>query len=562
MTDRVVLSDRMRNMLATRHQAWSMAKGPRLVAGSSSSPINPGFGASSAGNSRNEGASRTLPNGGSIAGSPTRDSIYAQRRDQPTIIENVDLDNFYSPFQPIVPFGRPGTPPREWDYETGVNLRFIDPRMELFRRLRLMRRGWGVLSTIIETRKDQLLKMPWQIQLRDNPRGTSKSVERLRDFYRSPDGKSTFNQWTRKLLDDLMVLDAPTLHTGYRNNQGQPLIVEVFDGATIKPLIDDAGRRPDAPSPAYQQIIKGLPMDNFDETEIIYSPMRPQPDNPLYGYSPVEQIYIEIQEAIKKTLYQLGFWTEGNLPDMIMSVPKEWNTRQIIAFQATFDAQFSGRTSQKSKVRFVPDGMKPYDIKGSAGENLTTARDEALIRLACYAFSVAPTPFIRGVNRATAQTAQEEATVEGLHPLMQWFKDDIMDRLIQVEHGIEDAHFVWLPSPEPDQLKRSQIFMNLTKTGLVTLNECRSQLGLLPVAGGDEILIYTNNGVMTLQDAIRQGAAVADQAQLGLQEGAPGGVTSTGPQGGGTSPTASARSNVGIAHDPVTEPGGGAGEGE
>ena len=555
------LSPAMQRMLANRREAWG--KSSRLTPGATQSPVNPGFGQTMTGRPRNPG---NIPNNTPGDGPyPSYNSTYASRTDQPTIIEDVDLGNFYSPFQPIIPFGRPGTPPREWDYMTGENLRFIDPRMELYKRLRLMRRGWGVLATIIETRKDQLLKMPWQIQLRNNPRGTSKAVDKLREFYRLPDGKLTFNQWARKLLDDLFVIDAPTLHVGYRNMAGEPLIVEVFDGATIKPLIDDAGRRPDAPSPAFQQIIKGLPMDNFDETEILYMPMRAQPEYPIWGYSPVEQIFIEITEAIKKTMYQLGFWTEGNLPDMIMSVPKEWNPRQIAGFQALFDAQLSGNLGQKSKVRFVPDGMKPYDIKGSAGENLTSNRDELLIRLACYAFSVSPTPFIKGMNRATAQVAQDESTIEGLHPLMAWFKDDVMDRLITVEHGVDEAHFVWLPAPEADQLKRSQIFMNKVKSGLITINEARQQDGQLPVEGGDEILIYTNNGVMTLADAIRQGAAVADLSEVNAnapQQSAGGAGNPTGPSGGGVSPTASARSNVGVTHDPTSIPGGGAGEGE
>ena len=552
-----VLNPRIRARLESRRESWSMSKGPRLSPGASSSPINPGFATTGVG-VRHPGAEQT---GGS------RNSTYQTRSPagQPTVIEDVDLSNFYSPFQPIVPFGYPGTPPREWDYETGINLRFSDPHMLLYRKLRLMRRGWGTLSTIIETRKDQLLSMPWQIQLKNKPSGTSPAIERVRDFFRSPDGKNTFNQWARKLLDDLFVIDCPTLHVGYRSMSGTPLIIEVFDGATFKPLIDDAGRRPDYPSPAYQQIIKGLPMDNFDETEIIRSPMRPQTDDPMWGYSPTEQIYIEITEAIKKTMYQLGFWTEGNLPDMIMQVPENWNARQIAAFQAMFDAELAGVIQQKSKVRFVPAGMKPYDIKGSAGEHLTSDRDEVLIRLACYAFSVSPTPFVKGMNRATAQTAQEEATKEGLHPLMAWFKDDIMDRLIQVEHGIDEGHFVWLPVPEADQLKRSQIMMNNTKTGIVTINENRAQLGLLPVEGGDNVLVYTNNGVMTLADAVRQGTAMADQSEMQSKQPqqSPGGAGNpSGPPGGGLTPTASARSNVGVAHDPSSMPGGGAGEGE
>ncbi len=48
---------------------------------------------------------------------------------------------------------------------------------------------------------------------------------------------------------------------------------------------------------------------------------------------------------------------------------------------------------------------------------LTGAADEWLARLCCFAFSVSPQPFVRMVNRATAETAQDQAASEGLAPV-------------------------------------------------------------------------------------------------------------------------------------------------
>lgn len=465
---------------------------------------------------------------------PRGQSKYDRELPQPPpTISDVDVGlNWFSPFQPVAPFGPPRTTwAREWDYPVGTNLDFVPHRLRQYPRWRTMARTWGVIATIIETRKDQLLSMPWEVQLIGKPRKTHPRVDQLREFFRRPDGKKRFDPWARELLGDLFTIDAPTLHVGYRDVQSRPLTCEVLDGATIKVLVDDAGRIPDFPNPAYQQIIRGLPMVDFDETDIIYAPMRPNSDLPIYGFSPVEQIEVQLTEAIRKSMYQLGFWVDGTLPDMIMSVPKDWTARQITAFQAVFDAQLSGNLGQKSKVRFVPEGMKPYDVKSSSGEGLSGGRDEALVRLACYAFSVSPTPFIHMVNRATAESAQQEALQEGLHPLMAWFKSSIMDRIIQEEFGYDDCEFVWLPQSEVDQLKRSQVHMNQVKTGILTLNEVRDELGRTPVSGGDEVLIFTNNGVMTLADAI-----VAGRAQAGAAAAQAGATTDS--------------SGVGTASDP------------
>src|SRR5260221_8212598 len=44
---------------------------------------------------------------------------------------------------------------------------------------------------------------------------------------------------------------------------GDPLDLWVLDGSTIKPLLDESGGRPEAPAPAYQQILYGFPRGEY-----------------------------------------------------------------------------------------------------------------------------------------------------------------------------------------------------------------------------------------------------------------------------------------------------------
>jgi hypothetical protein len=451
-------------------------------------------------------------------------SRYADMRpDQPPPwIDDVDMANlWYSPMEPVWPFGPPYTNvPVEWNFPVGYNLNYVPQRLELMGMLRGMRQSWGVLSTIIETRKDQLLRVPWTIQVRNKPRATSKFVDEVRQFFRRPDKILSYSQWSRKYLDDLFVIDAPTLYLE-RNLGGKLHAAEVIDGGMIFPLIDDTGRRPqtlvdigsngltyERRQPAFQQIRYGLPMLNFSADEIIYGMMRPRPELPIFGYSQVEQIFTEATEAIRKTFYQLEFWRAGSMPELIITVPDNWTPRQIATFQAHFDAVLSGQLTLKSKVRFVPGGMKPFDIKNASGESLWSQRDELLVRLACYAFSVSPTPFIHQTNRATANQAAESANEEGLYPLMSYWKDDVADTIIQEKFGYDDIEFVYLPRPEADQKKQSEIHQVRLHDGTVTINEVREELGLEPVEDGDHHLVYTGSTVLRL-DQIISGEAVA-----------------------------------------------------
>jgi len=334
-------------------------------------------------------------------------------------------------------------------------------------------------------------------------------------FFKRPDGKLHYAQWSRKLTYDLLELDAPCIYFS-RDRAGRPISAEVIDGATIFPLIDDAGRTPETVidfssdgaieyikrQPAFQQIIKGQPMTDLDESELMYVPMRPRPDQPMYGYPATEQILVQASEAIRKNFYQLGYWQDGTIPDLIVTVPDSWTPRQIAMFQAHFDALLSGNLRLKSKVRFLPGGMKPFDIKNSSGESLWSERDENLIRLACYAYSVSPAPFIKMLNRATAQNAQQMAEEEGLYPLMSYWKDCVMDPIIQERFGYDDVEFVFLPRPEPDEEKQAKIHDMRIKNGEISINEARNELGLEPVEDGDTHMIYIGATVIPLASAV------------------------------------------------------------
>ncbi len=104
-----------------------------------------------------------------------------------------------------------------------------------------------------------------------------------------------------------------------------------------------------------------------------------------------------------------------------LTVPETWSPRNIASFQAHFDATFSGNLVLKSKVRFLPGGMKPFDVKNANGESMWAEWDEMMVRLVCYGYSVSPAPFIKMINRSTAQNAQQIAEQEGLYPLMSYW---------------------------------------------------------------------------------------------------------------------------------------------
>ena len=78
--------------------------------------------------------------------------------------------------------------------------------------------------------------------------------------------------------------------------------------------------------------------------------------------------------SIRRELYQLDYYTEGTIPDMIVTVPKEWTPNQVNEFQATFDFLLEGNAALKSKVRFMPGDMKPSRDQAAHSEERSTTK--------------------------------------------------------------------------------------------------------------------------------------------------------------------------------------------
>lgn len=517
--------------------------------GGSPVPVAPGFGMTGrtidAHPGNQSGRGPAGPNNGRRNGSRARAAMppgltaganELDRREQPpNFIGDVDIDrNWFSPFQPVWPFGPPFVDsPREWDYPVGVNLDYMPRRFQTYQMLRTIAQSWGVLSTVIEARIDELVALPWEFQLKDDKKdsATDPRIKQLEAFFKKPDRKRPYPIWMRMIFRDRYIIDAASTYIN-RSMTGAPYAIEVLDGATIKPLVDDAGRMPDYPYPAFQQIIKGLPMNNFTEREILYMPNRPRSEMPIYGYSEVEQIMLEATEGIRKTLYQLNFWQEGTIPDVMLGVPETWTPEQIAMWQASFDALLSGNADLKSKIRFIPGGMKPFEMKGSAGELLKCDYDEWITRIICFAFRMLPKPFVKEPeSRAAAEQAQDAIIEQGLQVEMVWWKC-YMDSLLEMGWGWDDIEFNFSVNEETDPKVQSEVLTTYVKVGVMNVDEARSQLGMEPIAGGNVAMIYTSQGAVLLEDMANgqlaeQAAEASKQKQQALSKPVPKGGATT-----------------------------------
>jgi hypothetical protein len=410
---------------------------------------------------------------------------------------------WFGPLAPLSPIAPPEVAGRQMDFPSGYNIvsgaRAHEPIG--FDDLRALAETYDLLRLVIETRKDQVERMSWGLRPRRGATGPGAArTNQLTRFFEKPDGQHCFAIWLRMLLEDLFVIDAPTLWK-QRARGGELLALHPLDGATIKRVIDDWGRTPQpffdngalVHPAAYQQILKGYPAVDYAARDIIYAPRNPRA-NRVYGFSPVEQIVMTANIALKRQMFTLSHFTEGNIPESLIGVPESWTPDQIKNFQDYWDAYFTGDLAARRRAKFVPGGVAKTFIQTKEPE-LKGVFDEWLARIVCYAFSVSHQAFVNQTNRSTGETQKEMAEEEGLWPVLKWVKR-LIDGVLIEDFGEEDIEFAWGEDAQIDAGQQAQVLTSYVGAGILTRNEARVKLGQAPVAdpAANVLTVTTGSG--------------------------------------------------------------------
>jgi HK97 family phage portal protein len=380
--------------------------------------------------------------------------------------------DWFGPRDPMPPVAPPDVAGRQLDYQTGYNQNLAPRALEpvSFSHLRTLADAYDLMRLIIETRKDQISRMKWNVKYRDPKREADGRTDKINAFLRTPDREHDWDTWIRALVEDMLVIDAATIYPR-KTRGGDVYSLDLIDGATIKRVIAEDGRTP-LEGPAYQQVLKGVVAGNFMPGEIMYR-VRNWRVHRIYGYSPVEQVITTVNIALRRQMHQLQYYTEGNVPEALIGVPESWTTEQIRQFQEYWDALMEGNTAKRRHAKFVPGGMEYQPTKDSV---LKDMYDEWLARIVCFAFSVSPNAFIAQVNRATAEVSQDTALAEGLGSVLTWIKGT-MDAVLAQHFNAPDLEFDWVEEVNMDPEVKARVHSTYISAGVLTADEVREELG-------------------------------------------------------------------------------------
>jgi hypothetical protein len=429
----------------------------------------------------------------------------------------------FGPGSPIIPGainpvredGRPD--PRRYEFQVAQNINITETRLVPFKTLRASADQIDILRRCIEVIKNKVTGLDWDITLGtdasekiaassggDHVRAMAKAREkytdeiaRLRNFWENPDRSNglTFSDWLMVALEEILVIDAWAVWP-QRSVGGDLYGLQILDGGTIKPLLDDRGMRPMAPNAAFQQILYGFPRAEFtanddDPTadgeftsDDLQYMIRNRRTTSAYGFSPTERalpladIYLRRQQWIRAE------YTDGVMPELMFTTDENWGTNPDLlrAYENIFNDDLSGQTEQRKRLRLLPAGMTPVQFD-AYGEKFKDTLDDYLITSICGHYGVQPAEIGFAPKGGLGGAGFEEGRAEsaeaiGTQPLVNWISKMLTNISYTYLGMPRELEFRLMTSKRLDNESNARKNQIEVTSGGKTINERRSELGL------------------------------------------------------------------------------------
>jgi hypothetical protein len=461
----------------------------------------------------------------------------------------------FGPGQPIFPGainpiredGR--SDPRRYEYQVAQNINIgTEQKLVDFKTLRGAAEQIDIVRRCIEVLKSKISGVDWDIVIAedasekiiaeiggDHVRAMatardkySSEIYRVREFWENPDKSNglTFVDWIMIALEEILVLDAwaiwPQLTAG-----GDLYGLQILDGSTIKPLLDDRGMRPLNPNPAFQQILYGFPRTeftapnedadgNYTADQLTYL-VRNRRAFSAYGNSPVERCLPVADLYLRRQQWLRAEYTEGVLPELMFKVDPDFGNdpKLLRELENAFNDDLAGQTEQRKRARVLPAGFDPVQFDGY-GEKFKEMLDTYLVTSICGHFGVMPTEIgfsqKGGLGGASHQQGEQQSAQQiGVGPLVYWLSRMLTNISYQYLKMPRELEFRFMVEEGKDNQKEAQA-ADLEMRGAVrTINERRAVLGLplldTPAAdqpilvAGASVFIFSPDGIINVTAA-------------------------------------------------------------
>ena len=343
--------------------------------------------------------------------------------------------------------------------------------------------NYAIARACIDYIKTKAIKLEWAIvpDKDDDYNPDDPRVDMLHDFFIHPLGKrSSYREFLEAILEDFLVIGSVALEKG--KTRGDKFLGELklVDASTIRVYLDETGRLPEPPDPAYAQIIRGRIVAELTQDELIFENRQSRTNSP-YGLSPIESVLIQVEAAIRQSKFSLAYFSEGNMPEGFLTMPEGWSKEQIKSFERYFNAVVSGNPIYQRKIKALPGGAEWQPIKEPDKVNFERF-EKWLMKQTCAVFGVPPSDigFEEDVNRSTSEVQERKGQERAMRPIATLLEDMFTD-IIKTDFGFTDLQFKYTDIDPVDREQEAKIDNIRLDGGVVSVDEIRNREGLEPI---------------------------------------------------------------------------------
>jgi hypothetical protein len=398
--------------------------------------------------------------------------------EQALVAQGMTSTSPFGPGTPLRPYIGISVPPRVNDYPVGVNIAVRTRQswnLMSFDTIKALIDGYDVARMCINHKIDELRSMEPMFVPADGHSGAAvdAACDTARAAMEFPDRELPFDGWLNKLMENALRYDTPTLYRR-RNLNGDVIGLDVIDGTTIYPYIDERGRKPRPPAPAYYQLIHGTVWDHFTSNDLIYQPFRPQSNHP-YGLAPMESLLLTANTDIRFQWHFMQMFTDGSIPGGFVEVPPDISSPdQVAEWQDYWDAMVLGDQAKMHQLLAVPNGTK---VTGTKPDAFDSSFPEYLMARTCAAFGVVPQDLglVKDVNRANGETQVDIQFRVNTLPWVRWI-EGIATRYLRYDLGLPVKMQLDTGRDKEDRLSEAQAWQIYVQSGFASADEARQEL--------------------------------------------------------------------------------------
>lgn len=433
-----------------------------------------------------------------------------------------------APLRPI-PGLTPPEGPRGWQFPVSVNTGRLPRSTEQysFGDLRALAASYYGFNMCQQVWLDYISKLELTIEplpgLIGDDEDSSKyddDIAPYLDFFAYPDQEHDLHSWLGLMVKDQLEIDAVALFP-HKDRAGRLLSLDVLDGALIAPLVDDRGRRPIPPYPAYEQYWAGLPACLLTSDDLIYIKETERTDS-VYGRSRVEKVIINVNIALRKLTMDLARFTDGTVPRGFItpSMDVNWSQEEIQAWEMQLNNLMAGNDELRARLKVLPRG---FTYEGTEDEDIHVDLDKFILNIcaAAHGLTMDELAMTENSNRSVGQSQENVVYRRAMGPLIARY-ERLMTHILR-KYFNEKRFRIRLKGYEEvsDFNEQATGLTTLTTNGVLGITDAAKimKLPLPPDAPYVGRIIVTKSGPIFLDDIATPEArkAAMDAQMAGLE---------------------------------------------